>query len=178
MDVATGVASPEEAGKLLAVVPEQDRALWSTAFYAGLRRGELMALRLEDVDLASGVIRVECAWDAKGRLYVETKRRAGRRTIPIPAALRDYLDEHILSLDWMVGLHEARHTFASLMVAAGVNSKVLSTLIGHSSVAITLDRYAKLFEAQEREAAGLLDAYLADAHTRARDTVRLGAFPG
>jgi hypothetical protein len=49
------------------------------------------------------------------------------------------------------------------MIAAGVNSKVLSTVMGHASVAITLDRYAKLCEAQEREAAGLLDAYLARA---------------
>ncbi len=37
----------------------RDRALWATALYAGLRRGELMALHREDVDLATGVIRVE-----------------------------------------------------------------------------------------------------------------------
>lgn len=67
-----------------------------------------------------------------------------------------------------ITLHEARHTFASLMIAAGVNLKVLSTLMGHASVAITLDRYAKLFESQEREAAGLLDAYLGRADTAAR----------
>jgi integrase len=30
---------------------ERDRALWATALYAGLRRGELMALRGEDIDL-------------------------------------------------------------------------------------------------------------------------------
>jgi integrase len=53
------IASPEEAARLIAAAPEQDRALWATAFYAGLRRGELMALRIEDVDLASGVVRVE-----------------------------------------------------------------------------------------------------------------------
>jgi hypothetical protein len=35
-------------------------------------------------------------------------------------------------------------------------------------VAITLDRYGKLFEAQERKAAGLLDAYLFRADTEAR----------
>jgi integrase len=32
----------------------KDRAAWATAIYAGLRRGELMALRREDVDLAAG----------------------------------------------------------------------------------------------------------------------------
>ena len=35
---------------------EKDRALWATALYAGMRRGELEALHREDVDLATGVI--------------------------------------------------------------------------------------------------------------------------
>ena len=38
---------------LIATVPERDRPLWATAMYAGLRRGELRALRWEDVDLAA-----------------------------------------------------------------------------------------------------------------------------
>jgi integrase len=60
-----------------------------------------------------------------------------------------------------IGLHECRHTFASLMIAAGVNAKTLSTFMGHSSVTFTLDRYGHLFPGSEKEAAGLLDAYLA-----------------
>jgi len=59
-----------------------------------------------------------------------------------------------------IGLHEARHTLASLAIAAGVNAKALSTYMGHASVAITLDRYGHLFPGNEQEAAGLLDAYL------------------
>jgi integrase len=35
-------------------------------------------------------------------------------------------------------LHEARHTFASLMIAADVNAKALAAYMGHSSVTITL----------------------------------------
>ena len=45
------IASPIEAADLIAALPEIDRALWATAMYAGLRRGELMAMRWEDVDL-------------------------------------------------------------------------------------------------------------------------------
>ena len=60
-----------------------------------------------------------------------------------------------------LGLHEARHTYASLMIAAGVNAKALSTFMGHASITITLDRYGHLFPGPEEEAAGLLDAYLA-----------------
>jgi integrase len=60
-----------------------------------------------------------------------------------------------------ITLHEARHTFASLMIAAGVNAKALSTYMGHASVSITFDRYGHLMPGSESEAAGLLDAYLA-----------------
>ena len=56
--------------------------------------------------------------------------------------------------------HEGRHTFASLMIAAGVNAKALSTFMGHASITITLDRYGHLFPGAEHEARGLLDAYL------------------
>jgi integrase len=163
------IASPAEAAELLAALPERDRALWATAMYAGLRRGELLALRWEDVDLAAGVIHVERSWDAKEGA-VGPKSRAGRRTVPIPAVLRDHLVEHKLrsgrhvglvfgtsyaqpftpsnvrkraNAAWLqaglapIGLHECRHTFASLMIAAGVNAKSLSAYMGHSSVTIT-----------------------------------------
>ena len=64
-----------------------------------------------------------------------------------------------------IGLHEARHTFASLMIAARVNVKALSTYMGHSGISITLDRYGHLMPGNEQEAAGLLDTYLAAANS-------------
>ena len=36
-----------------------------------------------------------------------------------------------------ITLHECRHTFASLMIAAGVNAKALSTYMGHANISIT-----------------------------------------
>lgn len=60
-------------------------------------------------------------------------------------------------------LHECRHTVASMMIAAGVNAKALSTYMGHVSVMISLDRYGHLMSGNEEEAAGLLDGYLARA---------------
>jgi integrase len=194
------IAAPTEATQLLEALPVEDRALWATAMYGGLRRGELMALRIEDVDLAAGVIRVERSWDVKEG-PVEPKSQAGRRSVPIPAVLRDYLIGRKLRLGrnaglffgrseglpfassavskragraWRtseldpIGLHECRHTFVSLMIAAGVNPKALSTFMGHSSITITLDRYGHLFPGSEDEAAALLDAYLERANTAAR----------
>ena len=71
-----------------------------------------------------------------------------------------------------ITLHEARHTFASLMIAAGVNAKALSTYMGHSSVTITYDRYGHLMPGSEREAAELLDAYLSAAEKAAEEAAR------
>jgi integrase len=69
-------------------------------------------------------------------------------------------------------LHQARHTYASFMIAAGVNAKALSTFMGHSSIKVTFDLYGHLMPGTEAEAATLLDAYLgaqiADGATAAR----------
>jgi len=67
--------------------------LWATAFYAGLRLGELRALRWDDVDLAVGLIRVERGWDDKAGL-IAPKSKKGRRRVPIIGALGAYLEKH------------------------------------------------------------------------------------
>ncbi len=62
-----------------------------------------------------------------------------------------------------IGLHECRHSYAAYMIAAGINSKALSTYMGHSSITITLDRYGHLLPGNETEAAQLLDTWLTNA---------------
>jgi integrase len=189
------VASREDVGALIVALPEPfDRALWATALYAGLRRGELLALRWSDLDTTEGVIRVERAYDPKAGEYVKPKSRAGVRRVPMPSALRHALLEHRVASGipdaealvfgvkgqpfddeevraraaevWAeaklepIGLHEARHTAASVMIAAGVNVKALSEFLGHSSITTTLDLYGHLLPGSLAEAAGLVDAYL------------------
>jgi len=41
-----------------------------------------------------------------------------------------------------VRFHDLRHTFASLMLIAGIHPKIVSEMLGHSSVAFTLDVYS------------------------------------
>jgi hypothetical protein len=60
-------------------------------------------------------------------------------------------------------LHQARHTYASFMIAAGVNAKALSVFMGHSSIKVTFDLYGHLMPGAEAEAAALLDTFL-DGH--------------
>lgn len=69
-----------------------------------------------------------------------------------------------------IGLHEARHSAASMWIASGLNAKVVCELIGHASIAITLDRYGHLFPAELDQAAAAFGAYLerADSSSRLR----------
>jgi len=72
------IAAPDEGTLLIAALPIDERALWATAMYAGLRLGELLALRWEDVNFATGKIRVERAFDPKAG-FVAPKSQAGKR---------------------------------------------------------------------------------------------------
>ena len=72
-------------------------------------------------------------------------------------------------------LHQARHTYASFMITAGVNAKALSAFMGHSSTKVTFDLYGHLMPGTEAEAAALLDSYLGaqidDGATASRSAV-------
>lgn len=188
------VATPNEARELLAALPSFERAIWATALYTGMRRGELRELRWSDVDLVAGVIRVERALDDSGEI-ITTKTEAGEREVPILAVLRAELVEHGLATrragdDLVFGraarapfipstvrrraidawdavrlqpiaLHECRHTAATEMRAAGLDFKMIQSIIGHSSVTTTFDRYTHVNPEHMRAAAEQLDAHYA-----------------
>jgi hypothetical protein len=54
--------------------------------------------------------------------------------------------------------HELRHTAASLAIKAGANVKAVQRMLGHASAAMTLDRYADLFDDDLDDVADRLDA--------------------
>lgn len=195
------IASAVEADALLAALAKAERATWATAFYAGLRRGELRALRWSDVDFGRSEIRVERSWDQhEGPL--DPKSESGSRTVPLLAALRDHMLDHKLTTDragedlcfgrsavdafvgstvnnrakqsWKVAelrpitLHECRHTFASLLIDAGVNAKAIQTFMGHSTIEMTFNQYGHLMPGSRNQARELVDAYLEAAIAEGR----------
>lgn len=95
--------TPEQARVFLAAV-EQHRlkALYWVALLMGLRRGELLGLRLVDIDLESRTLRVTGAAQqqkGKGMVRVPTKTTASEAPIPIPDILVPVLREHLAMLD-------------------------------------------------------------------------------
>jgi integrase len=186
------IATPHEARALLHALPTEDQALWATAFYAGLRQGEIRALMADRVDVLGKRIHVQHSWDPKQGL-VAPKSKSGRRAVPIPDILEDYLVRHLEARSvnsgfvfgeavgrpfrpgvvrrralaaWKahgldpIGFHEARHTYASICIAAGVNPKSLSTYMGHSSIATTYDLYGHLFPGDGDASAAAIDSFL------------------
>jgi integrase len=86
-------ATKVEAQSLLDALPVSERALWATALYAGLRRGELRAIRWSFVDLGERpAMTVLAAWadEEVGR----PKSKAGKRRVPLVPPLVDLLKAH------------------------------------------------------------------------------------
>jgi integrase len=87
------IVSPEYAQLLIEALPEEERALWATAFYSGLRIGEIRALRWSDIDLPGSLLHVRRGWDEQEGAQ-DPKSTAGRRTVPIAEPLRRELADH------------------------------------------------------------------------------------
>ncbi|HEX2064306.1 MAG TPA: hypothetical protein VHE80_07780, partial [Acidimicrobiales bacterium] len=91
-------ASLAELYELADAVPRRYRALVLTAGLAGLRQGELFALRRGDVDLARGTVTVrrKRLRLASGEVIEDDpKSDAGRRTVALPAPLLAELELHL-----------------------------------------------------------------------------------
>jgi integrase/recombinase XerC len=159
---AVGPGARDERQRALAL---RDRALIETAYAAGLRISELAALKVADVDLGRGEVRVL----GKGR-----KERVGLLGAPARDALTEYLahgrpillaegrDDGTLLLNARGGplgvrglryrvdrllvaaglpegasVHTLRHSFASHLLEGGADLRVVQELLGHASLATT-----------------------------------------
>lgn len=88
------IATADEAHRLIAALIEEDQALWATALYAGLRLGELRALRAENIEMHLKRIKVHAGWDQyEGE--IEPKTEKGRRTTVISSLLETQLTQHL-----------------------------------------------------------------------------------
>ena len=75
-------------------------------------------------------------------------------------------DDHFKPLLERVGLsrtvpfHDLRHTAATLLLGRGVHPKLVQELLGHSSIAITLDRYSHWIPSMGEQTAAAMEAAL------------------
>ncbi len=62
-----------------------------------------------------------------------------------------------------VSFHDLRHTAASLMLAMGVDLRVIQTTLGHSAIRTTAETYTHVLPALQRDAANRMDALFEQA---------------
>ena len=173
----------DEAERLLAAAHGEWRTMILTALRTGMRHGELIGLRWEDVDLVAGriVVRQNVV---NGR--IGTPKSGKPREIPLGIEVRTALKDHrhlrgplvfchmsgalLGTVDtrlplWrackkaglrQIGYHVLRHSFASHLVMRGASLKAVQELLGHSSIQMTM-RYAHLAPEVVNETVRLLD---------------------
>jgi integrase len=94
------VFSPEEVWSLVrAAACDQDGAIYLTAAFTGLRRGELLALRWRDIDFVGSNVRVRASY-VGGSL---TAPKSGKvRSVPLAAEVAETLAK-LAQREWLVG---------------------------------------------------------------------------
>lgn len=175
--------------ELLATVPFEKRLdvtgrIIRFASLTGLRIGELVALRhanlalgksavivdLEDTKTKKHKRRVPLVGEARGLIVTDIgplfpAARGGpwgkqnfynRQFLPALRAAQE-ADPSFPTITF----HDLRHTFASWMIQTGVHPKVLQTLLGHSSIEITMDTYGHLFPGADTDAITVFETWLA-----------------
>jgi integrase len=197
--------SEDEVRYLFLVTSGDDlHALWVLLATTGLRLGEALGLKWEDIDFKNGRLMVRRALQRQkeqGLVLVEPKTAKSRRIVYFPdgtgSALREHrrrqgeaklklgpawhdhglvfcqadgqmLEPGIIShrlhriLDKaelpQIRVHDLRHTAATLHLARGENPKVVQELLGHSTIALTMDTYSHVTPAIHASAAAKMQA--------------------
>lgn len=87
---------PSQVEALARELPDRYKALIFTAAYTGLRWGELAALKLKNLDLVKGTVRViEAVAEVNGHLKEGPTKTGATRTVALPTFLRQMLSEHL-----------------------------------------------------------------------------------
>jgi len=201
--------SAHEARQLLeAARGDRFEALYVLAVHTGMRRGELLGLKWDDVDLENATVRVRRTLTriANGRRLAlgPPKNKKSHRTVRLTEraveALRSHLERQLAEIEALgdlykdqglvftteagtpinpsnlrqrslapllkraglpqITFHDLRHTCASLLFQKNVHPKFVQELLGHASIAITLDTYSHMLPGMGGEAADAIGEVL------------------
>lgn len=176
----------EETDRFLRAAAPEWKAFLVTALKTGLRVGEMLALKWEDLDLVAGrlVVRRNLWRKEEG-----TPKGGRTREVPLSAEAVETLKAHRhlkgpyvfcfpdgrrlthnrvkdlvpstcrkAQLAKRLTTHGLRHSFASHLVMRGVTLKAIQELLGHESIEMTM-RYSHLSPDVKRDAVALLDRH-------------------
>jgi integrase len=164
----------EEANRLIeAARGDRLEALYVLDIHTGLRQGELVALNWENLDLEAGTLQVWRTLTHKGgkRFLSEPKTKKSRRTVRLTAgaiaALQDHLKRQIhpppdacRSFGRNSLPRSPAYVRHALALARRYNPKIVSEMLGHANIAITLDTYSHVLPDMKQKAAKALEGAL------------------
>ncbi len=152
--------TPEEVLRLLSAAPNlRVRAALEIAYAAGLRLGEVLNLKLTDIDSGRMIVRVDQGKGKKDRnvmlspVLLETLRaywresrprvwlfpgETGKRPLNARILQRGFVDAKLKAgTTKPVSFHSLRHSFATQLLETGVNVRTIQALLGHRSLGTT-----------------------------------------
>lgn len=159
--------------------------------YAGLRRGEVLALRYEDVDRKAGLIHVTKSVEyVSNNAHIKSpKTAAGIRDVPLLAPLAEALPakgtglifpredgkpltktqyhkrwlKYCKAIGYDITAHQLRHGFATILYEAGIQDKDAQEILGHSNIELTRDVYTHIRASHRQETARKLNEFVVNS---------------
>ncbi len=168
---------------------ETYKDFFTILFFTGMRRGELLALKINNVNFEENIINICEAINPKnGILATFPKTNKSNRKIQmlniVSSTLKKYSDNHITTIfgienikpttlqrkcdrncklaniDKNIRIHDFRHSFASLCINKGVPIEIISNYLGHESISTTLDIYGHLYPDSQEKLTSVLEKFL------------------
>lgn len=186
--------SPEQLKAIISQISDKltdvtERRLMALLLFTGMRRGEVIGLRWEDIDFEQRLIAVNRAvsYTTNQPIVSTPKTKSGKRVIPLDDQLAEFLLPH-MDKGYIIGgeepptlmvtrrllrninkkidmfgatPHVFRHSYISALAEAGVDLKTIQQISGHSNVTTTMGIYAHSRLGLVQEAGGKVGKLLA-----------------
>ena len=186
--------APEQLKAIISQISDKltdmtERRLMALLLFTGMRRGEVIGLRWEDIDFEQRLIAVNRAvsYTTNQPIISTPKTKSGKRVIPLDDQLAEFLLPH-MDKGYIIGgeepptlmvtrrllrninkkidmfgatPHVFRHSYISALAEAGVDLKTIQQISGHSNVTTTMGIYAHSRLGLVQEAGGKVGKLLA-----------------
>lgn len=190
----------EEEKRLLSNCDSYLRDIVITALYTGMRKGEIISLKWNNVDLDSGIITIDQT-NSKNKktrripinstirkLLLELRlRNSGRENVFLNSKGTPYLRQDSLNRAFTLALkkakicglrfHDLRHTAATRMIELGSSIVAVKEILGHSSLDMTM-RYAHPNESLRSALEGLSTHFSFSLGDQSGDQYNLRSYEG
>lgn len=183
-----GTMPDDEAIEAVISKPDVPFALFAlVCLYTGMRRGEVLALRYEDIDRKNRLINVSRSVEYRGnRPYIKApKTDAGTRRIPLLDPLADVLPangtgylftdnngnllsksvyrtrwlQYCAAVGYTMTSKQFRHGYATFLYEAKIGDKDVQEIFGHSSIVTTRNNYTHIRPVHRAQTARQLNDY-------------------